>query len=57
MPTTMITSMLTARFIAIPTIIRKGIRITTSIRRPAGSWARRGKQALIPVSLTARVFR
>jgi hypothetical protein len=37
-PTTMITSMLTARFIAIPTTIRMGIRITTSIRQPAQPW-------------------
>jgi hypothetical protein len=35
---TMITSMPMARFIAIPTIIRRGIRITTSIRQPAQPW-------------------
>ena len=37
------TSMLTARFIAIPTIIRRGIRITTSIRRPAQPWRAPGR--------------
>ena len=34
----MTTSMLMARFIAIPTIIPRGIRITTSIRLPTPPW-------------------